>query len=559
VFDITSPTTTSILRPHFLCHVHTLSPNFTARSQRFTSCTSTSVMLLHAAAGLHGHEYSPTQTTKRNQQVQTTHIALSQDTQPDMGSHTTSRPASQLIPGMSYVSSFLPSPRSFWERPTSDCFFKNYLPARFHDVKEENEELQSDTSSPRTSADVEHIPLYIEPDTETEPGCDTTCNSSECSKTKRGKTRFHFARPVPGSLNRHKRTQPRILLQLRRERHGRPLPSIEVVPAPDIAGSKLNSDSLLVTRSDHDKSASWYGMEKGAEDYSKDRDVLAAITPCGPHGDGSAEIAMEDGTVWAASRRPNGGYEFCHTTEQGTLMVVRWVKRHPVSPTASQQFSFCTMDPLLRKHPFLGSLKPHELDVFETYTSSNSRPYSSRPASYAGDGSLPGLSVKQRVLVADDEKRLMTVTGIWVSICEEGWPGTLPSTGRPCKPRTAAVSRKVSADTTRSPQPSLPTSPTRASFAETCRAECPVSSPFQGKRAASTGAAYMERRRAAAAAAAAESAAAATNTVSPSSSGDVKLEAAEVEKHPHRKKMRTWAHKIFRMGSKSSKRDVVEH
>jgi hypothetical protein len=496
-------------------------------------------MLLHAGAGLHGHEYSAhQQAPKQQHQFQTILLPSEKDTRPDMGSQPAARPVSQLLPGMSYISSFLPSPKSLWERPSSDYFIKNYLPTRFQDVQEE----ESDPSSLRTSVDGDAFPLYIDQDNEPEPSCDTTCSSSQCSTTRRSKTRFHFARPVPGSHTRHKKSQPRILLQLRRERHGRPLPSIEVVPARDVAGSRLNSEDILVMRSDYDKLASWYGKEKTGDDISKEKEILAVMTPRGAAEDGSAEIVMEDGSIWCASRRPNGGYEFCHITDQGSPAVVRWVKRQPVSPIASPQFSFCTMDPLVRKHPFLGSLKPNSLDVFETYTSSYSRLHGPRPASYAGDGSLPSSAPKQTTDVPDDQKRLMTVTAIWVGFCEEGWPGTLPNSTRPCKSRATTVSRRVSDDHASTPRPSLPTSPIRESFSRVSVAEnrSPCSA-FQGKRSASTGAAFMERRRAAARAA------------SPSSTGSVQAKEEQVEKHPHRSKMRAWAHRILHPGSKGSR------
>lgn len=71
-------------------------------------------------------------------------------------------------------------------------------------------------------------------------------------------------------------------------------------------------------RSDYDKIASWYGKEKDGDDVSKEKEVLAIMTPRGAAEDGAAEIVMEDGSIWNACRRPNGGYEFCHLTAQGS-------------------------------------------------------------------------------------------------------------------------------------------------------------------------------------------------------------------------------------------------
>ncbi|KAK0384758.1 hypothetical protein NLU13_7236 [Sarocladium strictum] len=495
-------------------------------------------MLLHVGAGLHGHEYSSTQPHKQPQ-LQTTLLPSLKDSHSDMGSTPVDRPVSQLLPGMSYLASFLPSPKSFWGRPSSDYFVKNYLPTRFQEVKEE----ASDRSSHRTSIDGDAFPLYIDKENEVEPNCDTTtCSSSQCSKTKRPKTRFHFARPVPGSLRRHKRSQPRLLLQLRREHDGRPLPSIEVVPARDVAGFKLSSEDIIIMRSDHDRLDSWYGSERKAEEITREKEILAVMTPRGSAEDGSAEIVLDDGTIWQACRRPMGGYEFCHMNHHGNPTVVRWVKRQPASPAASHQFSFCTMDPLVRKHPFLGSLKQTGLDVFETYTQSYTRLQGTRPASYAGDGSLPSSAPKQTANVPDHQKRLMTVTAIWVSFCEDGWPGSLPYSSWASKPKATAVTRGVSEDLSNVPQSSLPTSPIRESLSRASVAEPRPSCAFQGRRSASTGAAFMERRRAAA------------RVASPPSTGSVQDKGEQMDKHPHRSKMRAWAHRVFHPGSKDSTR-----
>lgn len=220
---------------------------------------------------------------------------------------------------------------------------------------------------------------------------------------------------------------------------------------------------------------------------------------------------------------------------------MRWVKRHAISPTLSHQFSFCTMDPLVRKHPFLGSLRPDSLDVFETYTPTYSRLQGTRPASYAGDGSLPSSAPKQTADISDDHKRLMTVTAIWVSFCEEGWPGSLPNSGRVCKSKSGTLARRISDDLSFStPITSLPTSPVRESLSRASIADCTPCSGFQGKRSASTGAAYMERRRAAARAA------------SPSSSGIAQPKDDVREKHPHRSRMRALAQRLFHTGGKKS-------
>lgn len=506
-------------------------------------------MFLHAGAGLHGHEYS---NTSSNRQVPAHAATVPSREDPESGMNTqrTTRPISQLLPGISYVSSLLPSAKSLWDRPSSDFFVKNYLPTRFQDVQDTS---QSGPSSARTSQDSGALPLYDEPEAEPESEtgpevkCDSTCNFSQCSRAKRAKTRFHFARPAPGTHTKQKKSQPRLLLQLRREHHGRSLPSVEVVPATDIAGSKLNTGDLLIMRSDHDKSASWLGLERSASEIPGEQDVLAVVAPRGAAGDGNAEIAMEDGTVWFASRRPNGTYEFCHTTDHGNPNAVRWVKRPLSSPTATQQFNFCTMDPLVRKHPFLGSLKSSGLDIFETYTPSFSRLRDSRPASYAGDGSHPPTIAKPTATVSEEHRRLMAVTSVWVSFCEEGWPGTLPPRRGPsCRSKGAAFSRRVSQDPSKSQyEPSLPTSPTRDSFVQTSVPDRRSACGIQGQEPASTGVAYMERRRAAARAA------------SPAASTEIaKEEPQQAETHSHRSKFRAWAHRITHPGSKASRKDT---
>lgn len=506
-------------------------------------------MFLHAGAGLHGHEYS-TSSSKQHHQSHAAIMPSSEDIQPGNDTQRATRPISQLLPGISYVSSLLPSPRSLWDRPSSDYFVTNYLPTRFRNVKEG----QSLSSSARTSQDGDVVPLYLEPEvepvpeTEAEAKCDNTCNSSQCSRVRRSKTRFYFARPAPGTHNKQKKSQPRILLQLRREHAGKSLPSVDVVPATDIAGSKLRSDDIVIMRSDHDESASWLGLERNGGEVSREQQILAIISPRGPAGDGNAEIAMEDGKVWCASRKPNGTYEFCHTTDQGSPHTVRWVKRQPSSPTASQQFSFCTMDPLVRKHPLLGSLKPNELDVFETFTPSYSRSRNSRPASYAGDGSHLPTVAKPIATVSDEHRRLMTIASIWISFCEEGWPGTLPRrTSRSCRGKGPA-SRQLSDDhSSNELHPSLPTSPTRNTTLSASLSDRLPACGSQGQRRASTGAAYLERRRAAARAA------------SPTASTERgKEKTLGGEPHSCRRRIRAWAHRLAHPGSAKETRRRTE-
>ena len=81
-------------------------------------------MFLHAGAGLHGHEYSPKHSSDYNARVQDIDPSSENTVSSDRDEEPPVRPTSQLLPGLSYVSALLPSPKSFWERPSSDYFIK---------------------------------------------------------------------------------------------------------------------------------------------------------------------------------------------------------------------------------------------------------------------------------------------------------------------------------------------------------------------------------------------------------------------------------------------------
>lgn len=494
-------------------------------------------MLLHAGAGLHGHEYSSSSKLKEQPDTHTRNLPSQSSALPTvMESPHKSRPTSQLLPGISYVSSLMPSAKSFWPRTSSDYFIKNYLPTHFREMKAD---LPSTTSSVLNSRDGGLEPLSTELEPEISPNSGSTCSSSQYSRVKRAKTRFSFARPAPGTHHKSRKFQPRILLQLRREEQGRSVPTIEVVPAGDIRGTKLDGDDILVMRSDHDKSASWLGSERASHATLGEQDILAVISPRLAIADGGAEIAMEDGTAWLAHRRPNGTYEFNHTDQNGNNVIVRWVKRHAPSSSASPYFSFCIMDPLVRKHPFLGSLKADGLDIFATFTPPFYRLDSSRPASFANDGSLVDCAPKSVAAVSDEHRRLMTATAIWISFCEDSLPAYLPaSRTRSCRTRSAALSRRLSDGPVQSPTPSTPASPTQELFtqfgSETRRLRCP------SQRSTSTGVAYMDRRRATARAS------------SPSSHNSVDDKARPAKASRHHGRIRAWARKLLPSGHKGN-------
>ncbi|MCJ1341182.1 hypothetical protein MMC09_006478 [Bachmanniomyces sp. S44760] len=283
----------------------------------------------------------------------------------------------------------------------------------------------------------------------------------------RSKTSFHLAHPPP--LSKHKqrlKVRPKLLLQLQQlsDTH-RPVPALDVLPsavfAPRLARrfprifngrTGLGIDDLIVVSSQTYDSPDENNIEE--DDISGDekldqREVVAAICSI-PNDDdevaSTAEIYLNYGHSWRASRYGNGGYEFTSVDEQGHLTTARWVpsksgrSRAPSnaaneppatgSPTKDnnkRKFVFSILNPMTRQHPIIATMDHRIIEIFDHFqsVSSPSSPNIPPPSPDAGaeEGRQDYLDIlaepiKTSVPTDEHMRTLIIVSGIWVSFME---------------------------------------------------------------------------------------------------------------------------------------------
>lgn len=312
-----------------------------------------------------------------------------------------------------------------------------------------------------------------------------------------------------------------------------------------------------------------------SEDYTADADAdaehaagggrrqpVAVLSPGrGPQG-GQGEIVLDDGSVWAcASHR--GYYSFVHVDESGASLTARWVKRNPdrkracsapvsraTSPATAQasfpgangtaagdsaetsdyRYAFSIINPLSRRHPILATLSPQSLEVYDEYTTpsaSSGRYPPTRPVSGVEfdaprqDQPLPppprsplstdGEAPRSTHPVDEDTKKLIMVTGLWLSLQLGGETRSVPgcTTAVPtaeageCNASNNNASQESSPMITQSSTFSSATLPRRQTMSTgstgtgtpppTCSSVRERASGL--RRAMSTGAAFIQRQR----------------------------------------------------------------
>lgn len=366
-----------------------------------------------------------------------------------------------------------------------------------------------------------------------------------------------------------KHVRPRLLLQLQElpADQRRPRPTIDVFPASLIAGPLVTAryinrfprifgakgelgprDLILVKSEDYDTSLS--ESEDDDEHVSGRREPVAVLSPV--RGLDCDEIVLDDGTVWTARSNKKGGFDFVHVDKHGLLLTARWVKRsapklpssRPTSPVPSHvhlatsgpspadpndyRYTFSILNPLSRRHPILATLTPHSFEVYDDYTTVSSSqgryppirivnhdvdssskttksPLHSPSLTAAADREPP--SMRQTHLVDEATKKLIMVSGLWLSLRLDG--RTTTTTTTTTMPDAAAEgpggAGSGGEDASYAKEPFM-CMQSRADVAKmprrqtTCNARSsstPSLPPAQSgslRRAMSTGAAFMQRR-----------------------------------------------------------------
>lgn len=511
-------------------------------------------MIVHSAAGLHGHEFSNQQSEQQAPARRFPFLSAL-------------RPLSDIEP-ISRHSSPAPEPA-------------DARPARPLSVTEPTANPRSSLASRRrTTSDIAHTVRFREPhsdavvpsnvpseDEESLVGSevsDQTDASIRLKRRKRGprkSSRFALAFPAPQLRTKQRaflQIRPRVLLQLQELGEKRAIPAFDVVPSSLIAGTliipaltksfprmflakpHLGPNDLLLVRSEdygppHNHHHHLHHHHTHTETKSSDsldhKDVLAVVSTTSD--DDYVEIVFQDGSTWVTSRMANGSYEFNHINDQGENVKARWVKRSLISPRASwgsantasttpsspttpptpdSRWTFSIIDPSTRRHPIQGILNSTSLEIFDTYntmsTSSGiyppTRPFGPDMSGISEEDATSITDERATMEVTEYNKTLMLATAIWISLRQRGWPASatpkIPRVVSQCvRSQGAPVENGSLATAAQNPSAAAGVSPQDALAA--------ARNPNAGRlrRAVSSGSEFMRRRREAAAASAASS------------------------------------------------------
>ncbi|KAL2040843.1 hypothetical protein N7G274_006301 [Stereocaulon virgatum] len=227
------------------------------------------------------------------------------------------------------------------------------------------------------------------------------------SGNPRSKTTFRLAHPPPVSIHRqHLHIRPKVLLQLQRvSKTVRPKPVLEVLPsvvfAPRLARrfprtfkskAGLGADDLVIVSSENydTTEAETRDPDELFQDTRwEEREIIGAI--CQPSKDktgcrGKAEICLNNGAAWTASKLANGSYEFVSVDEHGLQTVARWVLKLPKQRVPSAQnrsrspsleerrFNFSVLNPQSRRHAVIATVDRHSIDVSDRYSNPPANP-----------------------------------------------------------------------------------------------------------------------------------------------------------------------------------------
>ncbi|KAK0708277.1 hypothetical protein B0H67DRAFT_648363 [Lasiosphaeris hirsuta] len=463
-------------------------------------------MFLHSGASLHGHEYS-------------SRLPASSSPQAPHNLRSPLLRSAFVPPTKNRVAPVPGGPRPppvLRHRPVSDYIPRKLLasePAvRFLEVEEKgNRQQRLQQPLPVMPEDIVASDSEL---SETALSIDGAVARSTRSRGRRRRrrephrtTRYFLGYPAPKKLGKTKVMQkvlPRLLLQLQiATEDGRSRPVMEAFPSSRIAGPviaprlakrfpgifgvkrQLGYDDIVLVRRDDGDSTSEADSE--GDEGLETRKLLAVYSPL-KHSD-EAEIVLDDGSVWVATPRANGSYDFVHVDAEGNTTTARWARRSttaahhtnlpaeadtsmPIPSTTPSQsrFTFSMINPLSRRHPVMATLTQATLEVQDTYTSVSSSygryppnatagrtlsmnstsspiswvstaPNSPSKRSFAGsttdgesDSGITSLILdpepKRTVHPIDEAtKMLIPVTALWIAL-RSGWsPNHTPSSG----------------------------------------------------------------------------------------------------------------------------------
>lgn len=510
------------------------------------------MMFLHSGASLHGHEYNRPSPT--NAPIQQRKRPFLRSALPAPILYTASQSVSEVQPSSQTLKSRTRPVSEVHYRPISDLYIDDppapqsppsTQPAapvvRFKDI---------DVIEPPVSPMTEDDPSFYDSD-----ASQTTASSPRRRRRKatpRSSTNFLLAVPPPRTSTKKallKATRPRLLLQLQElPSNSRPRPSIDVFPAPLMAGpsaccgnrfsrlfgakGELGPRDLVLVQSED------YTSGKEDEASSGRRQPVAVIRRGRNPGD-NEEIVLDDGTVWTCTNE-KGYHSFVHVDEQGRSMTARWVKRGAakrvssissartsssshsspgIAPNAADsadpdaRYTFSLINPLSRRHPILATLTPQSLEIFDSYTTpsaSQGRYPPTRPISCVMDsGSSVGsesprsplfeepFTRRETHIVDESVKKLITITSLWLTLRIGPAGPAAPATDCASDAGASDYSGLCSQDSAASMPPGLSHARTipRRQTTSNSTASTPSPQPTGLRRAISSGASFMTRRR----------------------------------------------------------------
>ncbi|KAK7753144.1 hypothetical protein SLS62_004876 [Diatrype stigma] len=445
---------------------------------------------------------------------------------PSTSTKSRARPVSDYIPrvpaGTAAAAAPSPEPVVRFKEPEHECFREPATPSTPSEAMSEDEDSAGDVSDSDATRTVS-----------------SASRGPRRRRAPRKSTTFLLAQPAPKL--RHKQRlmhiRPKLFLQMQHlSADGRPRPVVDVYPSSAFAKtivapllkrfplisrikSELSVQDIMLVRAEDYCGAQ--GSRSDSEDDDdndniKSRDLVAVLSPL--RTEDKAEIVLADGTVWVATPRNNGSYDFVSVNARGETITARWVRKQvvasskssptsPASPIPSSlrvfsttsvdyKYTFSIIDPNCRRHPIMATLTNSSLDILDSYVtvsqSSNRYPPTSEDAR----------TKRTSHPVEEWQQNFISVSAIWVAL-RHGWaPNCRPTDLISPTVLSSASSKRDSgcgaaSHEPVSPKPSISEGRARRQLLSMARPHQEPPAPgVLPRRATSTGAAFMEKRRA---------------------------------------------------------------
>lgn len=310
-------------------------------------------------------------------------------------------------------------------------------------------------------------------------------------RSSQSKTSYHIAHPAPSSRHRQRfRIRPRTLLQLQRiSNTSRPTPVFDVLPsvlfaprlarrAPQIFQRQgLGLDDLVVVHSQTQEptiAAQNRSAQGVADECPNDHVVIATICQLkqkNGNGQSRTELRFSHDSLWTANALRSGAYEFvCHQNGEARS-IARWVPKRESHVggsmntqdsrrTNAQAFKFSLIDTTSRRHPVIANMNRQSIDIYDRYSIPSTPRSAYQPTdteSVYSTGMVDCAEAKfsecnephKTVIETDVHLRsLVTVTGIWVALCEEWSPNFMYGTKQVISNEISEVSNRRRSNTT---------------------------------------------------------------------------------------------------------------